>query len=132
MLRFNTTHRLKKHFPWPRNYIIILSAALSLAVFLLIGITISQQHASADVAYNNGFEIDTSGWAGKHAGYINHAGTFFDIDTKCGASPSATLVGEVRECYVSEGEDLIVWTLHFSTFVAYNTIGVPNTGIIKG
>lgn len=86
--------------------------------------------SSVPLEFSQPVKVVIPGAAGKYAGYINHSNVFFDIETECGDTPAATLVGGVKECYLSEGDDLIIWTLHFSTFVAYETVGVPNTGLV--
>ncbi|HRQ87016.1 MAG TPA: hypothetical protein PLY16_02805, partial [Candidatus Saccharibacteria bacterium] len=57
--------RSKKYTTWPRSYSIILTAAL-LAAAVFISSVILQRQASADITlvYSNGFESDTTGWAG--------------------------------------------------------------------
>lgn len=86
--------------------------------------------SDAPLEFSQPVKVVLAGAAGQYAGYINHSNQFFDIATKCGADPTSVLVGDVKECYVSEGEDLVIWTLHFSTFLAYSTVGVPNTGLL--
>ncbi|HRQ86925.1 MAG TPA: hypothetical protein PLY16_02330, partial [Candidatus Saccharibacteria bacterium] len=86
--------------------------------------------SNVPLEFSHPVKVVIPGAAGRYAGYINHSNVFFDIETECGNTPAATLVGGVKECYLSEGDDLIVWTLHFSTFVAYETVGVPNTGLV--
>jgi hypothetical protein len=76
-------------------------------------------------------KVVIAGAADKYAGYINHSNRFFDIDTECGVNPSTMLVSGLKECYTTEGDDLVIWTLHFSTFLAYSAVGVPNTGLLK-
>lgn len=66
-----------------------------------------------------------AGQAGKKAGFVQ-SGTFHAIDTLCSSASPALRAGE--ECWLDEGDDLVIWTTHFTTFVAYST-GLANTGV---
>lgn len=74
-------------------------------------------------------KVVLAGQAGQKAGYIGHDDEFVAIDTACGVDdPAATISGSVNECYLIDGDDLVIWTNHFSTYVAYaGAPGVPNT-----
>lgn len=74
------------------------------------------------------------GQAGQSAGYIDAADVFHAISTECGDNPAATITGAVNECYSNEGNNLVIWTNHFTTFVSYGNsaaaeVGAPNTGL---
>lgn len=63
------------------------------------------------------------GQAGKKAAFIEN-GVFTEITKKCSANPPASLTGE---CWINDGDDLVIWTTHFTTFAAYAS-GLPATG----
>lgn len=63
--------------------------------------------------------VTLPGQAGKLAGFIDHTGAFHAIPTQCGADVTTTLTGNIEECWATNGNDLVIWTTHFTTFVAY-------------
>lgn len=70
-------------------------------------------------------KVTLPGQAGKLAGFVDHTNTFHAITTPCGASVATTLAGSVEECWTVEANDLVIWTTHFTTFVAYNATAQP-------
>lgn len=70
--------------------------------------------------FSSPVSVSLPGQAGKKAGFIDHTGVFHAITVNCGTDPLATLVGTVEECWTTDGGDLVIWTNHFTTFVAYN------------
>lgn len=80
--------------------------------------------------FSKAVKVILPGQAGKNAGYIDSDNVFHNIPTVCAADPEATLVGIIKECYVSDGDDLVIWTKHFTIFLAYSNVpGAPDTGM---
>lgn len=69
--------------------------------------------------------VTLAGQNGKLAGFVDHTGAFKAITTECGADIDATLSGTVEECWTTDAMDLVIWTTHFTTFVAYSATAVP-------
>lgn len=88
--------------------------------------------SSSPLEFSNPVKVTLPGQAGKHAGYLDNDAVFHAITTQCATDPATTLVGAVKECYTTEGDDLVIWTTHFSVFLAYDatpSVGAPNTGL---
>lgn len=86
------------------------------------------------LTFSQSVKVVLQNQAGKLAGYVDSEDTLHPIAAQCAADPAATLVGDINECYTTDGEDLVIWTNHFSTFVAYSSeqgagVGAPNTGL---
>jgi nitrite reductase/ring-hydroxylating ferredoxin subunit len=65
-------------------------------------------------------KIVLEGMAGSRIGYIDQDGEFVEIMNVC-ADASAPTDDELitGECKANDGEDLVVWTKHFTKFVVY-------------
>src|SRR5690606_39527009 len=58
--------------------------------------------------------------------FVEVGGTFTEIADVC---PSATPSLSSGACRIDAGDDLVIWTTHFTTFVAYNVIAAaPGSG----
>ena len=82
------------------------------------------------LTFDNGVRILLPGQADKLAGFVRD-GTFTQITAKCSADSQT--VGDALaaggDCSISAGADLVVWTKHFTTFVAYSSVAaLANTG----
>ncbi|MDI6721528.1 MAG: hypothetical protein QMD85_03995, partial [Candidatus Aenigmarchaeota archaeon] len=71
-------------------------------------------------------KIVLSGMAGKKAGYSRN-NTFFEI-AECTSPQIADpdSISDGSDCHMSSGSDLIIWTKHFTQFVAYSEPGTPS------
>ena len=58
---------------------------------------------------------------GKSAAWTRGAGTLTEIARECNDVDAPTNIDSVtnRECYVDSGDDLVIWTYHFTEFAAY-------------
>jgi len=74
--------------------------------------------ASMSLALSAPARILLLGQAGKAAGFVPEGGAFAPIDARCAADTAAGLGGSA-ECAVDVGPDLVIWTTHFTSFVAY-------------
>lgn len=76
--------------------------------------------ADTPLTFSQPVRLVLPGQAGKLAGYFDASDTLHPIEAQCAADPADTLVDGVNECYMVEGDDLIIWTNHFSTYLAYS------------
>jgi hypothetical protein len=95
-------------------------------------VAISVGSSSVRLTFSEPVKVTLPGQAGKLAGFFDHSGVFHPITTQCGVSVSATLTGGVQECWTTNGSDLVIWTLHFTTFVAYTATAVPAPATSNG
>ncbi|MFA6256728.1 MAG: peptidoglycan-binding protein [Candidatus Paceibacterota bacterium] len=80
-----------------------------------------------DLTFDKAVKLTFAGQAGKHIGWYDAAGDFTEITDDCNATggddqalQTAQLGGEAS-CKMDVGENLIVFTKHFSTFLTYTT-----------
>ena len=75
-----------------------------------------------DLIFNKAARITLFGEAGELAGYKNASGEFFEIDTVCEADNQATgdALPDGGDCKINVGDDLIIWTKHFSEYIIYS------------
>ncbi len=66
------------------------------------------------------------GQSGKYAGWVRN-GVFTKITTLM-SSDSAAALGANADGYLSVGNDLVIWTKHFTTFVAYTETAIHSGG----
>ena len=81
---------------------------------------------TARLEFDTPVKLVLPGQAGKKAGFIQ-AGVFEEIDTMC---PSAAPALTSGACWINDGEDLVIWTTHFTTFVAYEAEPVEELATI--
>jgi hypothetical protein len=88
-----------------------------------------------ELSFSDPVKIVIGGQGGlgrKAAWYRNSTSSYHDI-TACTSSTDHSNINTVspRECYNDEGNDLVVWTYHFTSFAAYTpapaTITPPST-----
>lgn len=82
--------------------------------------------SSVELNFSNPVKIIISGvGSGKKAAWSRGDSTLRDISTQC---TNATTPGITSgECYYNEGNDLIIWTYHFTSFAAYTPAVTPPT-----
>ncbi|MFA6184601.1 MAG: fibronectin type III domain-containing protein [Candidatus Shapirobacteria bacterium] len=59
--------------------------------------------------------------AGNRVGYLRSAIPFTEITTTCGSDSGATL-GVDEDCKIDVGNDLVVWTRHFTKFIVFSSV----------
>ncbi|HQT44623.1 MAG TPA: hypothetical protein PLO51_01475, partial [Candidatus Micrarchaeota archaeon] len=112
------------------------------------GMSVSSVDGAVSVGFTQGLNLSSAarllipGKSGKYAGYIDSAGTFHTITTTCNADSQATVDSQLAaggECKINVGSDLVIWTKHFTTFVAYSQTstgdgsgGSPSNGVGGG
>lgn len=93
--------------------------------------------ADTPLTFSKPVKVVIPNQAGKSAGYIDDTGVLHPISSVCATDPALTLVDGINECYLNSGNDLVIWTNHFSVFAAYTAPdsgvtalpGAPNTGL---
>jgi hypothetical protein len=75
--------------------------------------------------FDKAVKLTFAGQAGKYVGW-SQGGTFHPIPTICDSATTPTLAAGA-DCKIDSGSDLLVWTKHFSTFVAYSQ-GISSSG----
>lgn len=83
--------------------------------------------SDSDLTFDRAVKLTFAGQTGKRVGWYNHAGIFTEITTTCADNTQATNDGLAAggSCKFDTGTDMVVWTKHFSTFVAYTQTAVP-------
>ncbi len=75
------------------------------------------------LTFDQAVKLTFAGQAGKLIGW-SQAGVFHQITATCDSPTSPTLAAGA-DCKIDVGSDLIVWTKHFSTFIAYTETAIP-------
>ena len=83
---------------------------------------------AGDIAltFDKAVRILVPGMAGKLAGY-SRGGIFTQITTACSVDTQAAgdALGSGGACVTTSGSDMVIWTKHFTTFVAYTQTANP-------
>ena len=83
-----------------------------------LGVAIELGSPTARIDFDSPVSVVLEGQAGKRAGYVQD-GSFHAIDTECPAAGPAHMTTD--ECWMNDGDDLVIWTTHFTTFLSYTT-----------
>lgn len=85
--------------------------------------------SSYGLTFNKAVKITIPGQANKLVGYIKPDNTFHEITEVCVANDqnTANSLPDGGDCKINVGSDLVVWTKHFTKFVAYSETVVPST-----
>lgn len=80
------------------------------------------------LSFNKAVRILMKGQAGKLTGF-QRGTTFTKITQSCNADTQvfADALAENGDCYISLGNDLVIWTKHFTKFVTYIQTPVPQS-----
>jgi len=78
-------------------------------------------YSSDKLSFDNAVRILLPGQAGKRAGYSRPGTAFTEITSICSSDSQAAgdALGADGECKIDVGLDLVIWTKHFTKFVAY-------------
>lgn len=92
-----------------------------------VGLAIEVGSDTVRLTFDKPVKLVLAGQAGQKAAFVQ-GGVFTAIDTACSSSEPTDLVN--GECWLNEGDDLVIWTTHFTTFVAYGVAAatLPATG----
>jgi len=111
---------------WDGTILAPTSSTYIVAGSFQTGLAITVGSNNYTLEFDNPVKIVLSGEAGKRVGFVPaQSSSFTEITTVCEADDQATAAAQllalgVRECKIDSGGNLIVWTKHFTTFVAYN------------
>jgi len=78
--------------------------------------------STTELNFSKAVKIVIGGMAGKKAAWSRGSTTLTDIATPCNdtiTQPTNINANSPRECYTQLGNDLIIWTYHFTSFAAY-------------
>jgi len=83
------------------------------------------------LTFDKAVKLLIPGQAGKKVGYFSSDGTFYLIDTVVAATYADAVTAElaaksVQEGKQHEGNDLVIWTMHFTKFVTYTQSSGPS------
>jgi hypothetical protein len=92
-----------------------------------VGYAIQVGSATTRLVFDSPVKLVLPGQAGSKAGFIEPGGVFTAITAVC---PSATPSLTSGACHLDDGDDLVIWTTHFTTFVAYGVTiaAAPGSG----
>ena len=79
-----------------------------------------------ELTFDKAVRVLIPGEAGKYVGY-SRAGTFIRITAVCSADSQAAgdALAATGDCKIDVGNDLVVWTKHFTKFVTYTQTDTP-------
>ena len=81
-----------------------------------------------DLTFSAPVKLTLGGMANKKAAWSRTGQTTMTvISTVCNSATAPTNVPANGECYISSGNDLIIWTYHFTTFAAYTATTPTST-----
>lgn len=85
------------------------------------------------LTFDKGVRILMVGQGTKKAGFLR-GGTFTPIDNVCTADSQSAgnALGEGKDCYIKVIDDLVIWTKHFTSFVAYAATTATQAGNNNG
>jgi hypothetical protein len=77
--------------------------------------------AGAHLSFDQGVRILMPGQAGKRVGYMVASETFTEITNTCLSDDQAVgnALASNSECKIDVGQNLVIWTKHFTTFATY-------------
>lgn len=82
--------------------------------------------ADTPLQFSQPVKLTLPGQAGKEAGYLDGEHILHAITARCDDGPATVIVDGINECYTTDGDNLIIWTNHFSVYLAYE----PTDGLV--
>lgn len=97
-----------------------------------VGLAIEVGSDATRLDFDAPVKLVLPGQAGKKAGFISGGGPFTVIDQVCPSATPALAGGGA--CTIDDGADLVIWTTHFTVFVAFSVSGaaLAATGVETG
>ena len=88
--------------------------------------------ADAQLSFDNAVRVLFPGQKDKRVGYSRSGISFTEITATCGGDSQAIgdALGVDGNCKLTIGDDLIVWTKHFTTFATFSSVLITSTPII--
>jgi hypothetical protein len=81
------------------------------------------------LVFDRAVRLVIPGEAGSLVGFVSPGGEFTPITAECASDSQVAGDAVTRDCSISVGDDLVVWTKHFTVFAAYQSAGtLPPTG----
>lgn len=81
------------------------------------------------LTFEDPVKIVLAGQAGKRVGFVPAGSSnLTEITTVCEADVATQLESGYGDCKMDDGDHLVVWTKHFTTFVTYNKAETGNNG----
>jgi hypothetical protein len=92
-----------------------------------VGYAIQVGSTTTRLVFDSPVKLVLPGQVGSKAGFIEPGGAFTAITAVC---PTATPSLASGACHLDDGDDLVIWTTHFTTFVAYGVTiaAAPGSG----
>jgi hypothetical protein len=91
---------------------------------------ISVGFSGATLTFSKGVRLSFPNEKGNRVGYSRNGGAFTEITDVCSADTQEVgnaLTDGTGNCKISVGDDLVVWTKHFTDFAAFGTSGNVTT-----
>ncbi|MDD4382957.1 MAG: fibronectin type III domain-containing protein [Candidatus Shapirobacteria bacterium] len=85
-----------------------------------LGMAIEVGLGDTKLTFDKAVKIDFPGEVGKRVGFSRND-VFTEITTICSSDSGATL-GVDEECKIDVGNDLVVWTRHFTKFIVFSSV----------
>jgi len=98
-----------------------------------VALAILMGHNVVPLSIDRGIRILLGGQAGKKVGYISN-NVFTEITNLCSddSQDVGDALGTGQDCKVNSGSDLVIWTKHFTEFVAYTTASAVSQNTSSG
>lgn len=91
----------------------------------ILGMAIEVGLGDTQLSFDKAVRIDFPGQAGKRVGFSRND-VFTEITTTCGTD-SGTTLGIDEDCKIDVGNDLVVWTRHFTKFVTFSSTSTTSS-----
>lgn len=94
-----------------------------------VSLAIEVGAGNTSLTFDNAVRLVLPGQAGKSVGFVRN-GNFTTITDVCStdSQSAGNALAAGGDCHISVGNDMVVWTKHFTTFVAYSNATSPSGG----
>lgn len=82
---------------------------------------------TSSLTFDQPVRLVLPGQAGKLVGFQAYGGSFTEIDTVCTANDASGIPAGKDECKINDGNDLVIWTTHFTAFTTFTRTPVQQT-----
>jgi hypothetical protein len=102
------------------------------AVYTIAGgnvVMVMDVGGNSPLTFSQPVKIVLGGMSGRRAAWAYGTTVLTDIPTVCDSATAPTNINAVgpKECYISSGSDLLIWTYHSTAFAAYDVIVPAST-----
>ena len=87
--------------------------------------------SSSKLTFDHSVRILIPGESGKRVGYTREGEGFTEITTVCDEDSQSwadSNLGSDGDCKINVGDDLVIWTKHFTTFATFTESNIPSSG----